>query len=97
MPTKGQKEKKNRRRKTRKKWTVGAKVGWRSGRQVLPATVIEDRGPVKGTDEHLVMVRVPSSASTTTTFMTTSGQLVTSHFVAPLKVTILEARDVSRD
>jgi hypothetical protein len=93
MPSKTQKEKNRRRRKARKTWTKGAKVGWKSGNQVLPATVVEDRGPVKGSDEHLVMVRVPSSASTTTTFMTTSGQLVVPGHAVDFQVTILPASE----
>lgn len=93
MPTKGQKEKNSRRRRARKKWTVGAKVGWRSGNQVLPATVVEDKGPIRGSEEHLVMVRVPSSASTSTTFTTTSGRLVLSHSVAALNIKIVGAEE----
>lgn len=52
----------------------GARVGWRTGNEVLPATIVEDRGPLKL--EHLWLLRVLTTPTTSTTVVTTSAQLV---------------------
>ena len=75
---------------------TGDIVGIRSGSQIIPATVVEDRGDLGPGGQRLIRVSIGASTSTTTTFEVLYSSLVPADKIPTAQLRAYQSRPENR-